>query len=94
MTGNKGSTIVATVLSVLFVAIVGVVAMVFVAIFVYRKKKSKKVVLQHTAFSNPVYEGNELQQTWHKIAIVFVCLFICLLIMPRCYFFLHRQTSF
>ena len=68
-------------------AIVGVVAMVFVAIFVYRKKKSKKVVLQHTAFSNPVYEGKELQQTWHKIAIEFVCLFVCLLTMPRCYFF-------
>ena len=68
MTGNEGSMIVATVLSVLFVAIVGVVAMVFVAIFVYKRKKSKKVVLQRTAFSNPVYEGKELQQTWHKIA--------------------------
>ena len=67
-TGTERSTIVAAVLSVLFVAIVGAVAMVLVAVFVYRRKKSKQVVLHSTAFTNPVYEGKEFQQTWHKVA--------------------------
>ena len=62
---DRSAAIVAAVLSVLFVAIVGVVAMVLVAVFVYRRKKSKQVVLHSTAFTNPVYEG---KQTWHKVA--------------------------
>ena len=67
-TGTERSTIVAAVLSVLFVAIIGAVAMGLVAVFVYRRKKSKQVVLHSTAFTNPVYEGKEFQQTWHKVA--------------------------
>ena len=84
-TGTERSTIVAAVLSVLLVAIIGTVAMVLVAVFVYRRKKSKQVVLHSTAFTNPVYEGKEFQQTWHKVAqyllcLLFVCLFVCMLV--------------
>ena len=78
VTGSEGSTIVATVLGGVFAAIVGVVAVTVVAVFVCRRKKRKQVVLHHTAMSNPVYEGNEFQQTWHKFAqlsIIFFLLF-------------------
>ena len=65
---ERSAAIVAAVLSVLLVAIIGAVAMVLVAVFGYRRKKSKQVVLHSTAFTNPVYEGKEFQQTWHKVA--------------------------
>ena len=68
MTGSESSTIVATVLGGLFAAMVGVVAVTVVAVFVCRRNKRKQVVLHHTALSNPVYEGKEFQQTWHKVA--------------------------
>ena len=85
-TGTERSTIVAAVLSVLFVAIVGTVAMVLVAVFVYRRKKSKQVVLHSTAFTNPVYEGKNFNKLGKKflniycVCCLFVCLFVCLFI--------------
>lgn len=77
MTGSQRSTIVATVLGGVFAAIVGVVAVTVVAVFVCRRKKRKQVVLHHTAMSNPVYEGNEFQQTWHKFAQLSIIFFCC-----------------
>jgi len=60
VTGSERSTIVATVLGVLFAVMVGMVAVTVVAVFVYKRKKRKQVVLHHTAMLNPVYEGKEL----------------------------------
>ena len=75
MTGSQRSTLVATVLGGVFAAIVGVVAVTVVAVFVCRRKKRKLVVLHRTAMSNPVYEGNEFQQTWHKFAQLSIIFF-------------------
>ena len=67
--------IVATVLGVLFAAMVGVVAVTVVAVFVYRRKKRKQVVLHHTAMLNPVYEGKELKNLAQNCSISIIFLY-------------------
>ena len=67
--------IVAIVLSVLFAAIVGVVAITLVTVFVCRKRKSKKAVLHHLSLSNPVYGGKITSTSLAQNCSIFINFF-------------------